>query len=1158
MYVVEMNKKNVLLLSFVLFAFKGSLAITVGPGPVLSNSEGAEVDKMGVAWYEEFQDWSSDDVRALDGVGDEYLFYNGYDDSRDAIALYSHDDGTNVYFRLDFYDLGYEAQGSEVDVYVAIDCATGGQPWLPDYTDTQTDHPWEVCIGVYNSGFASVYDVGFTNRSASAFVGYGGGGYWRSDLDGVEFGVSRAFLISQGWDGTSPFNIQAFTARDGTHGGDGEISGSDVVDTIGCTLTRDTGSGSGMLNGAVTTSSTTSRAKYAVIAHANQSVNTRSGTQNHIYTDDSGTTDLHPGFVRLLDSAEMLNVPINLHVSGTLLMSFLWAEQDPSEASYPARDGPTFLGRMSNFVTNGPGSLIGGVLAEHIMPYFEGDVNARSIEQNSRLIEHLFGLSEQDMKVMHVPERVIRSNTGHEHVDPAQPLDGKTFEEIEDSGFTATYLDEVTHLHWWFYSGETNNAGWDDDACGRWAGWMGNDEETYHHKVHKINGVYTFMINDREDQAKFGNYDDGMQLDTRYSLLQKAMHADAAQLTLVFDDWEAFAGNSFASDTPNNNATQFHRTLRWAANHQWIELVNLRDVATWAESDPAWVIDHGYVYDKSSQTYEWLKRASEHSYDNWYYGGPLEESFFDRVPVVHWDGGAWSPAGMKKYGDMNTTNTLIRDSWDTIQQITSTNLRDLAEWSYSAMIYETAWHDEDANADLYQSRNYQITFNRSDGCTTSYEDTTYDEVSDWAVRLHGHVRDMGVLKDASDWVERIKAGTQTELTSVYAKDVDDDTLDEYILCNNKVYLCFERWGARLIKAFVYDDALHGGDAREVIGTPVTNPADENENEGKDQNRCSAFKDRYSDGVGSDNRYVDMDYAFASPVALDDAWSFVSKDGLVNKTVRPPAGVDAVQAVYGLDGSVGKLYARFGLGPNQMDLMLNGTANLADVADTSFRGLKNAQGGEAYVVAGANCVFVNGAIDSAGWDNREMPLTEQYEVYNTSTGFSVWVAFSEQRARDLDGDGLSNTNEVVLGTNHENADTDADGMDDGYEVTHNLLPGVDDAAGDKDEDGADNLSEYLSNTSASDSTSVFEVRNLMLTPQGVSIDFSTAPERGYQIFYTDAADPLVWHPFSNIVDGVGTWQESSASETNRVLQDDFSAGTSGGSSPARWYRMEVLR
>jgi hypothetical protein len=100
--------------------------------------------------------------------------------------------------------------------------------------------------------------------------------------------------------------------------------------------------------------------------------------------------------------------------------------------------------------------------------------------------------------------------------------------------------------------------------------------------VHKINGVYCFMINDREDQEKFGNDGDGMQTATRYVLLQKARSADSSQLTLVFDDWEAFAGNSFASSTPNNNADQWDRTIRWAANHPWIELVNLKDVLGWA------------------------------------------------------------------------------------------------------------------------------------------------------------------------------------------------------------------------------------------------------------------------------------------------------------------------------------------------------------------------------------------------------------------------------------------------------------------------------------------------------------------------------------------------------------------------------------------------
>ncbi|MBU0678254.1 MAG: hypothetical protein KJ626_09045 [Verrucomicrobia bacterium] len=1145
-------------------------AITIGPGPVLQNSLGDTTDKKGTTWYEEYQDWSRDDVRSLDSNNDNYKFNNAEDGARDIIALYSRDDGTNIYFRMDLFELGFNEQDYAVDAYIAIDCATGGQVWFPDFCDSRTDHPWEVCIGVYNSSAASVYDQGWTNHSGTEFIGYGGGGYWRGDLDSVEFGVKRSFLIEQGWDGSSAFNIQAFTTRDGTDGGNGEIDSqaSDLVDAIG-TIVRGSSSSNGWCNGGVSSDATTGRAKYAVIAHANQSLATKSGTQNHIYTDDSAGDGHHPGFIRLLDSAEMLNVPVNLHISGTLLMSFMWATQDPTEtglAGYPSRDGPTFLNRVSNFVTNGPGSIIGGVLAEHIMPYYEGLVNEKSIEQNSKLIEHMFGLTEQDMKVMHVPERVIRSNTNNVHTSSTKPLDGKTFEEIEDSGFIATYLDEVTHLHWWFYPNEQSNAGWDDNNCGRWAGGQGNDEEIYHHKVHKINGVYSFIINDREDQSKFGNDGGGMLNDTRYTLLQKALDADSSQLTLVFDDWEAFAGNSFASGTPNNNASQFHNTLRWAANHQWIEIVNLKDVITWATNDSSWVIDHGYVFDKASQTYEWLKRASEHSYDNWYYGGGLEEDFFNRVPVVHWDGGAWSPAGMKKYGDMNTTNTLMRDSWDVIQSITSTNLKELAEWSFSAMIYETAWHDEDANPDQYKSRNYQdisqggFTRGVADGnCDESYEDGSYDNTSSWATRLHGHVRDMGVMKDASDWVESIKSGGQGASVSVYSKDIDDDTLYEYVLCNNKVYLCFERWGARLIKAFIYDSSLNGGDAREVVGVPVCNPAEEHENEGADNNRCSGFKDRYSTGL-NDNRFVDMDYASTAPVQGSNSWTFISKDGNVTKKISLWPGRDVALAEYGLNPAVGTLYSRFGLGPNQMDMMLNGPENLTELSDSSFRGLNNASGGGAYVIAGKNCSFVNGSISSAGWENRELPLVEQYEIYNTATNFSVALAFSQASAADLDDDGLSNTNEAAIGTNHEKADSDGDGIDDGYEVANNLNATSNDAQGDKDGDGALNIHEYVANTRADNSNSLFAIRDIRFSSTNIEVEFTTAPDRHYRILYADDDPPFTWNIFNNTNLGVGTWNETGGSETVRVLSDDFTPATSGGEpgGTRRIYRIGVER
>ena len=914
-----------------------------------------------------------------------------------------------------------------------------------------------------------------------------------------------------------------------------------------------------MLTGAVASDSTSGRAKYAAIAHANQSLSTKGNTQGHIYTDRSDI-NLHPGFIRTIESHEMLNVPLNMHLSGSLLTSLQWATQDPSDPGYPDRDGPTFIQRLKSFVDSGTGSIIGGVYAEHIMPYFEGEVNRASIKAFNELAENMFDVTTNDMRVMHIPERVFHTNTNAPYVSPTGALKGKPFEDILAGGYEAAYLDEVTHLHWWFYPGETSNPGWDANACGYWAGGQGNDEEPYHHKVHKINGVYCFMINDREDQSKFGPDDGGMQFDTRFTLLDKALSPDYGQLTLVFDDWEAFAGNSFASSTPNNNADQWHDTIRWAANHAWIEIVNLKDVTAWAKADEAnWVIDQGFVYDKSTQTYEWLLRASEHSYDNWYYGNGQEENFFSRVPGTAPNGS--SLPGTKTYGDLNTPGTLLHDAWQSVQTIPATdNLRALAEWTYSAMIYETAWHDEDANPDQYKSRNYQVTFNRgiADGnCDESFEDTTFDNTSGWALKLQGHARKVGIHANAAAWVADVRSGTQGAATVAEAKDVDDDLYTEYILKNDRVYACIERWGARVVAAFVYDPTTM--DARQVVGVPVANPAEEHDGEGADNLRVSAFKDRYSTGT-MDSRYVDQDYASTAPVQHADGWTFTSDDGAITKTISLWNGRDVLHAEYALDASVGSLYVRYGLGPNQRDLLVNGADNLTSQLGATYRGLQNTQGGAAFVVTGTGMDFVNGSLASAGWENRELPLVEQFETVNTGPEFSVALAFSLLSAIDLDGDGLSNEDELnEEGTDHENPDTDFDGIWDGYELAHFLDPFVNDANGDADTDGSDNLSEFLANTLASDPNSFFAATEVHRTPTQTDVTFFTAPERIYQIYFADVignGNSLTWLPFNDVSHGVGTWTETSMVETNRTLTDTFGPTTSGAPSPSgvRMYRV----
>jgi hypothetical protein len=42
----------------------------------------------------------------------------------------------------------------------------------------------------------------------------------------------------------------------------------------------------------------------------------------------------------------------------------------------------------------------------------------------------------------------------------------------------------------------------------------------------------------------------------------------------------------------------------------------------------------------------------------------------------------------------------------------------------------------------------------------------------------------------------VLAGNVGPQTTVSAVDLDQDGQDEYVLANNRVYACFERWGGR--------------------------------------------------------------------------------------------------------------------------------------------------------------------------------------------------------------------------------------------------------------------------------------------------------------------------------------------------------------------------
>ncbi len=954
-----------------------AVAITIGPGPSLGT------DLAGTTWYEDLQDWTHADLRALDEHGDVAAWSDGHDTSRDLVAFCSRFEGDQVYLRVDFFDLRDGWTGN-LNLYVTVDCALGGAAWLPDYLDVRTDHPWEICLALYAAGDVAgttynVYDSGYGTGWNSWF----GGSSWRADLDAVELKVPRSLLTAAGWNGTSAVAFQVATAKDFAEGScAGGGASSDLADAI---VDDDRGCGDGVLNGAIMSDATAGRVQYASVAHGNQSLNRASALRVHVY-DPPGSTGISggTGFVRTLDTHRIFGVPLNVHASGTLLSGLQWSPT-PGGAADPS-DGPSLLAEIGRFADadqqDRPGALIGGVFAEHILPYFEGAANAASFAAADSLHARMFGLAPSSLKVMHVPERVIRSlPTG------LSPLDGFTFADILDAGYDATYLDAAAHLHRWFYPAESL---WPDAA--------------YRHKAHRINGVLCWMINHREDATKFWIQDGGLHLDARASLLEKALSGDP-QLVLVFDDWEALAGKSFAAVSgqmvPNDNPNLYQQTVRWLANHPWVEMVTLADMTARAQQAPAsWVIDHGQRSDLDITTYHWLQHACEDSYHNWYYdsaGGVTgnEQSFYDLVPVISGEQGDYRARGVgpwadgpglpsqKIFGDLNTPGTLLHDTWQAITAMPEGELKLLAEASYSAMIYETAWHEEDATD-----------YADSDGFGDwLYPDASWDGLSGWALRLHNHARDAVALSLAAAWGDSLRDGLLSSgaATRCYRVDADLDGELEVVLRNGRAWTLWQARGGRCLLGVQFNQSRD--DAVVLIGNPLTNPSAPGEEEYADgrASRCSGYK--VMNGGYADQVFT-LTPAGGSLVAT-------SSDGLVQMTHALAGGAVALETSV-QESVAGPLYVRSGLSPDPRRLLMDGHAALHRAHDgatpetsdwyTLYAGepgfaspqVTVRRGGAAFVAIPLN----------AGEDRRDLALTEEVELAGDGAfAFSVELGFA---------------------------------------------------------------------------------------------------------------------------------------------------------------------
>ncbi|MBN1670796.1 MAG: right-handed parallel beta-helix repeat-containing protein [Kiritimatiellae bacterium] len=100
-----------------------------------------------------------------------------------------------------------------------------------------------------------------------------------------------------------------------------------------------------------------------------------------------------------------------------------------------------------------------------------------------------------------------------------------------------------------------------------------------------------------------------------------------------------------------------------------------------------------------------------------------------------------------------------------------------------------------------------------------------------------------------------------------------------------------------------------------------------------------------------------------------------------------------------------------------------------------------------------------------------------------------------------------------------ADTDGDGMTDGWESTHGLDLVVQDHFEDPDHDGMDNEGEYVAGTDPWDAASRFEVSGVRVQDGKPAFQFPAAPGRFYDVLYKDdLLDTNDWLALTNDLPG----------------------------------------
>lgn len=368
----------------------------------------------------------------------------------------------------------------------------------------------------------------------------------------------------------------------------------------------------------------------ALVHHANQYLITDGYDNREGISAVIGSPKYGSGMAAILDLHEKFRIPINLHISGTLLEAIAWHH-------------PKFLAQLRRLLKTGLIELIGSCYGQNIMRFFSVEYNLKQLNEELWLYGNQLGVDPEEVRVFWPPERVWETK----RMAPVL-RDGS----LKNNGYRYVILDDRLLF------------GTDDQTLPRDRFDDSSPWSADAYRMHQIRdglGLRVFPIGTRLRRGIPPSHDRDWAR-VRQELEAMLVHGEEAQssglLAVYADDLEKVAGiGEWGKEGPE----KYRSFLEWLRVNDWIEPVLLSNWAARSEAAGPRDIQTG-TFQELAKDFD----AGE-GYDRWYFSA-------DWAPYRTWF--HWAEARVAELAAGGADPALLK----------------LAEKQLLVGNWETAWH----------------------------------------------------------------------------------------------------------------------------------------------------------------------------------------------------------------------------------------------------------------------------------------------------------------------------------------------------------------------------------------------------------------------------------------------------------------------------------